>query len=407
MIINDAGQLVWFKPMSGKIAADFRTQTYDGKPVLTWWEGRLFVGDGTGEGVIYDSTYSPVARVRAANGFPFDLHEFTITPRGTALITVYQRDKQSFVAWGGKRDGRVVDSIVQEIDIKTGLVLFEWHSLGNVGLSESGVPAPKNRGGEWDYLHINAIAETADGNLLVSGRNTSGIYKISRATGKVLWRLGGTKSDFKLGPGVRFDWQHSVRELPDGTLVLYDNSAAPPKRKQSRALQIRLDLNARTATLVHAFAHPRNLLSASQGNVEQLSNGNTFVGFGSQRWFSEFSPSGELLFDGRLAKGNDTYRAFRFPWSGRPANTPRTAARARAGQVSARASWNGATGVARWQLLAGATAATLAPIADGPATGFETAVTGATTQPLVAMRALDAAGATLSTSPPVMPVAVG
>ena len=63
MIIDDKGQMVWFKPMQGKLAADFRTQTYDGKPVLTWWEGRLFVGDGDGVGRIYDDTYKPIANV--------------------------------------------------------------------------------------------------------------------------------------------------------------------------------------------------------------------------------------------------------------------------------------------------------------------------------------------------------
>ncbi len=96
-------------------------------------------------------------------------------------------------------------------------------------------------------------------------------------------------------------------------------------RKNSRVLTIKLDLAAKTATLVSAFKHPRKLLSASQGNVERLPNGNVFVGWGSQRWFTEFSPTGEVLFDGRLAKGNDNYRAFRYEWSGRPAQPPKVA----------------------------------------------------------------------------------
>ena len=55
MILDDHGQLVWFHPIAGDdIALDFRAQTYEGRPVLTWWQGRQFVGDGAGVGEIYD-----------------------------------------------------------------------------------------------------------------------------------------------------------------------------------------------------------------------------------------------------------------------------------------------------------------------------------------------------------------
>jgi hypothetical protein len=407
MIIDDAGRLVWFNPIAGgNLAADLRVQSYEGKPVLTWWQGRLFTGDGAGEGVIYDSSYRKVASVRAGNGYAFDLHEFTLTPRGTALITVYQRYKRDFHNWGGTRAGRAVDSIVQEIDIKTGLVLFEWHSLGDVGLSESFVPAPEKRGFEWDYLHVNSVAEDTDGNFLVSGRNTWTVYKVSRATGKVLWRLGGKKSDFKLGPGVSFSWQHDAMREADGTLTLFDNAAATakskPVRKHSRAVTLVLDEAKRTATLKTAFTHPRGLSSATQGDVQRLPNGNEFVGFGSQRWFSEFTPSGEVVFDGRIAKGNDTYRAFRFPWSGRPAAPPRIVATTKSGQTTVRASWNGATGVARWEVLGGGAATGLAVVGSVADAGFETAIT-VPAQGFVAMRALDADGNRLASSAAIKP----
>jgi Arylsulfotransferase (ASST) len=399
MIVDNAGRLVWFKPMTGgDLAADFRVQTYQGRPVLTWWQGKLAVGDGAGQGVIYDSSYRPVATVHAGNGLSFDLHEFTITPRGTALITVYQRDKMDLRPYGGSKNARIVDSIVQEIDLKTGLVEFEWHSLGNVGLKESYAPPPTHQGEEWDYMHINSVAEDADGNLIVSGRNTWSVYKISRATGKIIWRLGGKQSSFKMGAGTAFAWQHNARPQPDGTLTLFDNGAAPPVQKKSQALTLKLDATAKTATLVTAFSHPAGLLSASQGDNQKLPNGDAFVGFGSQRYFSEFSPGGQLLFDAHLAKGNDTYRAFRFPWIGTPADAPRLAAQTAGEKVTANASWNGATGVARWQLLAGPSQEAMTAVAEVPAGGFETTLTAATAQPLVAVRALDANGATLATS---------
>jgi len=282
-------------------------------------------------------------------------------------------------------------------------VLFEWHSFGNVSPEESNIPVPKEKGSEWEYFHANAVDLDNDGNFLVSSRNTSTIYKINRATGKIMWRLGGKKSDFKLGPGVRFDWQHSIRAQPDGTYKLYDNSAAPPVRKASRVLTLKLDTTAKTATLVSAFTHPRKLLSASQGNVERLPNGDVFVGWGSQRWFTEFSPSGEVLFDGRLARGNDNYRAFRYEWTGRPSQPPKVIASAAKGNITARVSWNGATGVARWELLAGADANSLVPIGSAAGTDFETAVTAKSTAAQVALRAYDAAGNVLATSAPVKP----
>src|SRR4051812_42410150 len=109
MIINDRGQLVWFKSTPGKISADFRVQSYFGKPVLTWWEGQLFVGDGDGVGRVYDTNYNPIATVTAGNGYSFDLHEFTITPQNTAVVLAYERYKRDLTRWDGPKDSRIVD----------------------------------------------------------------------------------------------------------------------------------------------------------------------------------------------------------------------------------------------------------------------------------------------------------
>src|ERR1700754_1412289 len=154
-----------------QVAADFRAQTYDGKPVLTWWQGGLIVGDGSGEGVIYDTSYRQVGTVKAGNGYGMDLHEFTLTPAGTALVIAYSRVKQDLSSAGGPRDGVAIDGIVQEIDVKTGLVLFEWHSIGSVALDESHVAPPKGKG-EFDYMHVNSVALDNSGNFIISARNS-------------------------------------------------------------------------------------------------------------------------------------------------------------------------------------------------------------------------------------------
>jgi hypothetical protein len=404
MIIDDAGNLVWFKPTPGEVATDLRVQTYRGRPVLTWWQGRTVGGEGIGEGVIYDDRYQPVRRVRAANGHHADLHEFLLTPRGTAYLVIYDAIRRDLTPHGGVRDGVVSQAVVQEIDIETGLVLFEWHSLGDVALSETYKPVPRSSG-QWDYMHINSVDETADGDLILSSRATRGVYRLDKETGKIVWRLGGKRSDFRLGRGASFAMQHDARVQPDGTLTLYDNSATPPVRKHSRAITLVLDPAKRTATLKQALVHPRGLLSATQGSAQRLPTGGMFVGFGSQRWFSEYDATGKLVFDGRLARGNDSYRAYRFQWRGRPITLPKAVARRSGSGVTAKVSWNGATDVANWQLLAGDSERSLAPVATVPKRGFETTLQAQTRARFVAVRGLDASGAVLGTSAAIRPEA--
>ena len=357
MIVDDAGQLVWFRPVTGgRVAMDVRTQSYGGKPVLTWWEGRLFGGGGRGVGMVLDERYKTVKRVQMGNGFAADSHEFTITPQGTALMNAWDAIERP--------EGKVLQSVVQEIDIATGLVLFEWHSAGNIAVSET----YREREGTWDYLHLNSIALDPAGDFVLSARSTNAIYKVSRATGQVVWRLGGKRSSFSFGAGASFALQHDARPQPDGTLTLFDNA----ERGRSRAITLRLD--GTRAELARSLVHPSNLLSRTQGGMQPLPNGNTFVGWGSNRWFSEFDASGNLVLDGRLSSGNDSYRAYRGVWIGRPTTKPSVVRRGGAMYVS----WNGATDVAAWQVDRAA------PV---PRTGFETRVPNGTT-----VRALDADG---------------
>jgi hypothetical protein len=407
MIVDDDGELVYFKPMpKDRIATDFRVQTYEGKPALTWWQGGLITGDGRGYGVVYDEHYKKLATVHMGNGYAMDLHEFTITPRGTALAMAYDRVKQDLSELGGPKDAVVIGAVVQEIDVKTGLVLFEWHSVGSIGLDEGKAPLPEHAGGEYDYMHLNSIDLDPDGNFIVSARNTWGVYKIDRRTAQVVWRLGGTKPTFKMGEGTTTAWQHHARLLKNGDLMLYDNGASPRVHEASRAIVVRVDERAKSAKLVSEDVHPDKVLSATQGSAEPLANGDVFVGYGSQRYFGEFDKRGKFVFGGQLARGNDSYRAFRLDWTGRPAEKPRAVATRAGGRVRASVSWNGATEVARWQLLAGEDRDDLERAgAPRRATGFETTVRASTGARYVALRALDADGKTLGTSAPVEPQA--
>jgi hypothetical protein len=399
LIVDESGAPVWFKPMPGKIkAADFRVQRYRGERVLTWWQGKILGGEGRGEMVIYDKRYRRVARVRAGNGYAADLHEFEITPEGTALLMIYAPVRRDLRALGGSRRALVTDNIVQEIDISTGRVLFEWHSLDHVGVRDSRFPRPDKRLTPWDYFHANSLTRDADGNLLFNARHTWALYKLHRTEGRIIWQLGGPHSDFPISSDVRFAWQHDARRAADGTITFFDNEAQPPVRDASRALALSVDEQARTVSVQRAIEHPDGLLAASQGNHQTLPNGNVFVGWGSLGAFSEFAPDGRLLLDGRVPRSSDTYRAFKGRWVGRPPRRPAAAASRDGRDVTVWASWNGATEVDRWEVLAGSSRGSLEPVGSESRAGFETRIEVRTGKRLVAVRALDADGRNLRRS---------
>jgi hypothetical protein len=402
MIVDDRGQLVWFS--KNRYATDFRVQTYQGEQVLTWWEGKVVAGHGVGEYVIFDSSYREINRVRAGNGYQGDLHEFFITPEDTALLTAYVPTQTDLSPIGGPEDGAVWDGIAQELDLETGEVLFEWRSLDHVGVEETYREPPQDPGTPLDYFHINSIDIDFDGNFLISAKGTSAVYKVERQSGEILWRLGGKESDFQMGPGTRFAYQHDARRQRDGTITIFDNGASPKVHEQSRGIVVELDMDEMSATLVREFTHPNKLLSTSQGNVQVLPNANLLVGWGSAPFFSEYSREGELLFDAQLLGDGQSYRAFRFPWSGQPGDNPDVAVEQGSDdQVTLYVSWNGATEVKSWQVLAGSTPNHLKPVGSAPRRGFETTVAVRTAEPYFAVQAKSASGRVLGTTKAVKP----
>jgi hypothetical protein len=279
---------------------------------------------------------------------------------------------------------------------------LEWHSLDHVGLYESYGELPRNPRWAFDYVHINSIDVDHDNNLLVSGHKTFTVYKIDRNTGEIIWRLGGKRSDFEMGPGTRTRYQHDARRQPDGTLTIFNNGGVH-KDDQSYGLVLELDMEKMTATLMRKYAHPDKRHAATMGNMQVLPNGNVFIGWGNQPNFSEFSGDGELLFEAHFPPKVDSYRAFRFPWSGQPRDVPAIVVEPGADdEVTVYASWNGATEVAAWQLLAGPSPDRLRPIGSAPRAGFETTITVRTTQPYLGVQASDGSGRLLGTSKPVI-----
>jgi hypothetical protein len=402
LIYTPQGRLVWFDKLSGgETAEDLNEQTYQGQRDLTWWKGRvLSLGFGQGEDLIMNSSYQTVAKVHGGNGLQADLHDFQIAPHDIAYITAYNPIRCNLETVGGATDGSIVDTAIQEIDIKTGLVRWEWHSLDHIGASESETEASTGTT-PWDWFHINSIDPEPGGNIFISARSTWAGYQLEGGTGKVLWRLGGLKSSFEMGPGTRTAWQHDGRILPGGDVTFFDDGSNPPIHRQSRGVRIALDLETHEAHLVSAYTHPDPpLLAASQGNMQTLADGNTVVGYGGVPAISEYAENGSLLFDAHQPFDMSFYRAFRFPWSGRPLSPPAVLASLNdtGEETIVHASWNGATGVSSWRVLAGKHTGSLAAQTTIPASGFESSTTLPKRYARVAVQALDSAGHVLGTS---------
>jgi hypothetical protein len=402
LIYTPQGRLVWFDELpEGEAAENLSVQTYEGQRDITWWKGHvLSLGFGQGEDIVMNAHYQTVARIAGGNGLPADLHDFQLAAHNVAYVTAYNPIRCDLTPIKGARRGAIVDTAVQQIDVKTGLVRWEWHSLDHIAASESEVEVPTDTT-PWDYFHLNSIDPQADGNLVISGRSTWAEYKLQAGTGKILWRLGGNRSSFKLGPGTATAWQHDARVLPDGELTVFDNGSNPPIHHQSRAVRIKLDLATREAQLVSVFLHADPpLLSASQGNVQTLADGNTLVGYGTVPAISEFSGDGSLLFDAHQPFDMSFYRAFRFPWRGRPASPPAVLASLNdtGEETIVHASWNGASDVSSWRVLAGQRPAALAAQATIPSAGFESSATLPEKHAYAAVQALDAAGRVLGVS---------
>ncbi|HVW29762.1 MAG TPA: arylsulfotransferase family protein [Polyangiaceae bacterium] len=353
-IIDDQGRPVWFRALpSGTSATDFRVQRYRGEKVLTWIESQGQFSTGPTTDYIADSHYNVIATVNAGSGLTLDIHEFKLTRENTALVTIYNTVPYDLTAYGGSASGKVTEGVVQEIDIATGHVIFEWHSLDHIGLDESQTTAPTAANTAWDYFHLNAVSVDEDGNLLVGARNTWAAYRLDRHSGKVIWRLAGKKSDFTLGPNVAFAWQHNPTAVDDNGLIrIFDNEASPTVLPYSRVIWVRHDDRRKTATLERWLKHPDGLLAGSQGNSEGLDDGHTFVGWGQLPRFSEFDKDNNLVFDAALPDGYNSYRAWRYDWDGKPATAPTaTATTTSDGDTVVHAIWNGATEVASWDVL--------------------------------------------------------
>ena len=282
---------------------------------------------------------------------------------------------------GGSPSASVRDSIFQEVDIATGRLVQEWRALGHVSPAESYRPPMDN----FDYMHLNSIDVTPDGNLLVSGRHTWALYKLHRGTGEVMWRLGGKRTQFEMGRGAQFAWQHDVRLPNPHLLTVFDNGDdGRTHTHETRGLKLAVDEQARRVTLSRSYVRPRAVDATAMGSVRHLSDGHVAVGWGSAPYVSEFDAGGDVLTDLRIGTSTRAEVVPQLPPGVvRPPHDLPALAVARdgsSGQATAYASWNGSTELAHWRIEAGARRSTCAQSGSCPGAALRPRSTSAPTR---------------------------
>ncbi len=369
LMLDNHLQPVWFRPVpTNVVASNLDQQTYQGKPVLTWWQGVVTNTGQTSSGkyIVVNQHYQTVATLKGTGGWVLTLHTMVIDG-DNAWVTANKNVPMNLSRWGGVYNGTLVDSAVQEYNLKTGKLLRSWDALKHISLNDSHSLPPSN-GFPWDAYHVNSIDVISPATVLVSMRDTWGVYKINTATGKIDWTLGGNHSNFTFGPNAQFKYQHDVSLLPNGEVTMFDDHCcflesggtylAPTG--PSRAEVLRLNLASKTATLVSQYRHhdedgQQGTDASYMGSAELLPNGNMFVGYGNLPFFAEYTKSGKMVMDALFPGPDLSYRAVKISptaFVGQPLTLPSAAVRGSGGTTKVYASWNGATRVTSWRVLA-------------------------------------------------------
>ena len=388
------------------VSGDLQQETYNGQPVLLWWQGTITKTGATqsGQVVVVDQHYRTVATLRAKAPWLISIHDAQIS--GSSIwVTAYRYVRgQNLKRYGGSANGTVYDSAVQEYDLRTGRLLYTWDAISRVPLSDSEQPASASTapGGAWDAYHLNSIELLPNNQMLVSMRNTWAAYLIDTTTSSTVWTLGGKRSSFSIPSNARFSWQHDVELVPGDEITLFDDACCKelPGGKfakpngQSRGLVLHVDASSHRASLAAVYAHRPPRVSYFLGSMAVIPGGKALVGWGSNPFFSEYSSSGKLLLDAQWPGKDQSYRAEYSPsWVGDPSYPPSGALRTSRGRTTVYASWNGATQVAGWAVFAGPSSSRLSRVASKTRTGFETRILlPSKNYSVVDLRAVDATG---------------
>lgn len=398
-IMTDDNELVYAHNGSHG-ANNLRVQQFQGKPHLTVWLGESTVGHGYGEMVLLDENYQQVPSKTnmsfsdnidwrlGPNVFPnglVDFHEQEVTPRGSVYVTAYNNTPAVLTSIGGRQDAWLTDSLVYEIDIMTGEVLFTWSALEHLPIKASHLPIHSYQGNgkweaPWDHVHINSIQDLGD-KILISCRHSWAVYLISKKTGEVIWELSGSGEGGSFGPLPeygQFRWQHFAHahnitkrsmeiSIYDNHNMMDDNGTTP-----SRGLLLEVGLPPNPTVppaVLRNIQTNHSYFANSQGSYEpSLPNGNQLLCHGPVPVVQEYGPAvngTDLRWEGRFGRDEtaQSYRAYKGEWHALPTDWDPSLVLEMAEDaeedenftetVEAHVSWNGATDIDSWTVYSG------------------------------------------------------
>jgi len=258
-----------------------------------------------------DNNFNITDSFYCGNGYTTNIHDMQLLSNGNYLLTSYdpQPVDMSLIVPGGNPNAIVTAFIIQELDPDRNVV-FQWRSWDHfqitdavyLNLTDSLI----------DYVHGNAVEPDDDGNILISCRHMNEITKISRATGDIIWRLGGLNNEFTiLNDSVEFTYQHDIRRIANGNITMYDNGNFHSPNF-SRAVEYQLDETNKIATLVWQYINDPVIYGNATGSAQRLSNGNTLICWGASPigTFSEVTPAGDIALQLTFEPGIRSYRGF-------------------------------------------------------------------------------------------------
>lgn len=395
---------------------DFKATDIDGTPHLTFVTNEdLHETDSPGgSAVILNDSYQRVQEVedRAGRG-TMNMHEYNTLEEGQRALTIIFESKLADLTVDGETQKLFIgNNGFAEIQTETGDPVFTWWALDHIDPTESLVDQPSgpgSYGSPWDAYHINSVDKNQHGDYLISARYTNTIYKVCGKDGRIIWRLGGSKSSFSL-KDFNMSSQHDARFRSDNdttVVITFFNNHSDGHHataKMSAAMEVALDLSTMEAHVMRQWDRPDGGLSKLRGNAQSLPNGNMFVCWSENSYMSEHTPEGELVMQARMASQRlVSYRAYKMNFTARPSEP--IAAKAfvfgideGSSTTVTYVSWNGATEVTQWRFFGLRDDQQSTLIGTSNKTGFETMHMSAGAYRQVIAEAMDAQGKSLGKS---------
>ncbi|TKX22749.1 hypothetical protein C1H76_5066 [Elsinoe australis] len=422
LLNTDDLSVAWYGPRIGDETLGGTIQECNNTKYITFWTGNGAEGWKEGQYYLLDENYNVKYNVSGQGDFQYaDAHELYLTPLCTGIFTAY-KERALNVTMGNYTSEYVLDSYFQEIDIATGELLFQWNASQHIDIFDSYWNASIRDEGHtadngFDWFHINSVQKDRKGNYLVSTRHMHAIYYISGHTGNVIWQVGGKKNMFKDlsdGYATDFSWQHHARWVDDDMtkVSFFDNRNTgwhhDERQPISRGAIISLDFDKKEVKLEREYRSTTGARAFREGSMQVLRDSpsprNVIVGFGMEPAFTEYAENGTVLWDvafsplGKNRWSPDNYRFLKVNWTGAPLTMPKIAPGPRPMYLfdnttnsfniplkdnsgypltndTAYFSWNGATDLKSWVVLASNDTADLDMRhfwAEVPRQGFET-----------------------------------